>query len=89
MPEWLERELTAHLSPAEAPEALAGRVLAGRARLAAVRISPLWIAAAMVVLSAGTLWLSARPPAPVSNARWSASARVQINDHNCVLCHTL
>ncbi len=89
MPEWLERELTAGLAPVEAPHSLRRRVLAPRRVLPARRVSVFLIAAAMVVLSAGTVWLSARQPVRVSNARWSPAARAPINDHNCGLCHTL
>ncbi len=88
MPEWLQRELSASLAPVEAPEALRERIMRPSA-LPARRVSAFLIAAAMVVLSAGTVWLSARQPAPVRNARWSAAVRAQVNDHTCVLCHTL
>jgi hypothetical protein len=85
MPEWLERELKANLAPVEAPEALRlplpNRVPSGPG--SDRRVSAFLIAAAMVVLSAGTLWLSARQPARIAPTRWKA------NDHNCVLCHTL
>jgi hypothetical protein len=89
MPEWLERELAAELAPVEAPDALRQRILRPCNVLPARRVSVFLIAAAMVVLSAGTVWLSARQPVRVSNARWSPATRAQINDHNCVLCHTL
>lgn len=89
MPEWLEHELTAGLAPVEAPDALREYVLGPRRVLPARRVSVFLIAAAMVVLSAGTVWLSARQPVRVSYARWSPATRAQINDHNCVLCHTL
>lgn len=81
MPEWLEKELKANLAPVEAPEAL--RLPLTNRRGSDRRVSAFLIAAAMVVLSAGTLWLSARQPARIAPTRWKA------NDHNCVLCHTL
>jgi hypothetical protein len=89
MPEWLERELSAGLAPVEAPDALRERVLRPRRALPARRVSVFLIAAAMVVLSAGTVWLSARQPVRVSNAPWGPATRAPLNDHSCVLCHTL
>jgi hypothetical protein len=89
MPEWLERELAAGLAPVEPPDSLCESVLGPRRALPARRVSVFLIAAAMVVLSAGTVWLSARQPVRVSNARWNPATRAQINDHNCALCHTL
>lgn len=89
MPEWLERELKQGLAPVEAPDALRDCVLRRPTVLPARHVSAFFIAAAMVVLSAGTVWLSARQPVRVSSARWSASARTQLNDHSCGLCHTL
>jgi hypothetical protein len=88
MPEWLERELAANLAPVEAPDSLRERVLRPKA-LPARQISVFLIAAAMMVLTAGTVWLSARQPVRVTTARWNAAARAPLNDHNCVLCHTL
>lgn len=81
MPEWLERELAAGLAPASAPEALRERVLQPR-RMPARRVSAFLIAAAMVVLSAGTVWLSGRP-AQRATPRWNA----QGNASTCLACH--
>ncbi|SPE32101.1 hypothetical protein SBA3_1840017 [Candidatus Sulfopaludibacter sp. SbA3] len=89
MPEWLERELTVSLAPVEAPDTLRQRILRPRPAIPARRVSAFLIAAAMVVLSAGAVWLSARQPARVTPARWNAGVRVQLTGHNCVLCHTL
>ena len=89
MPEWLERELTASLAPVQAPPELRDQVLRPVRVMPVRSVSPFLIAAAMVVLSAGTAWLSSRQPVRVVNARWNAGARAQINDHNCGLCHTL
>lgn len=83
MSEWLERELKVNLAPVEAPEALLASESACPTKTPARRVSAFLIAAAMVVLSAGTVWLSARQPARITPTRFRA------NDHNCVLCHTL
>ncbi len=88
MPEWLERELSAGLAPVHAPEELRDRMFQPRRMTPARRVSPYLIAAAMVMLSVGTVWLSSREPVRVSNARWSVSARASAGDHNCQLCHT-
>jgi hypothetical protein len=80
MPEWLERELSAGLAPVRAPEALRDRVLQPR-QMPARRVSALLIAAAMLVLSAGTVWLSARQPAP-ETTRWNTHGASA-----CSACH--
>ena len=82
MPEWLERELAMNLAPVEAPEILGERVLRPRSAPRR-RVSAFLIAAAMVVLSAGTVWLSARAPERITPVRW------KVNDHNCAACHTM
>jgi mono/diheme cytochrome c family protein len=89
MPEWLARELNASLAPVDAPAELRERIFRPPAVMPARRVSAFLIAAAMVVLSAGTVWLSARQPARVAPARWSPAIRAQAGDHNCALCHTL
>jgi len=89
MPEWMQRELAAGLAPVEAPDALRERVLRPAMAQPARRVSVFLIAAAMMVLSAGTVWLSGRQPVRVTTARWNTAARASGNDHNCVLCHTL
>lgn len=89
MPEWLERELAGSLAPVEAPDVLRERVLRRPAAIPARRISAFLIAAAMVLLSAGTVWLSERQPERVTSTPWNAGLRARANDHNCALCHTL
>jgi hypothetical protein len=87
MPEWLERELAANLAPVQAPEELRDRMFRP-AMMPARRVSAFLIAAAMVLLTAGTMWLSSAQSSRVSATRWSPTSRVQVNDHTCVLCHT-
>ena len=89
MPEWLEKELSQSLAPVAAPEALHQRVFRIPRVLPGRHVSAFFIAAAMVLLSAGTVWLSARQPVRVVPERWNAGVRAQVNDHNCVLCHSL
>ena len=89
MSDWLERELRANLAPVGAPDALRDRVFRNPYVMPAHRISVFLIAAAMVVLSAGTVWLSAREPVRVVPERWNPTVRAQASDHNCTLCHTL
>ena len=88
MPEWLDRELSAGLAPVEAPDALQERVFRPAIVMPARRVSVFLIAAAMALLTAGTMWLSTTQPAQVSNPRWNPSSRIQMSDHSCLLCHT-
>jgi hypothetical protein len=88
MPEWLERELAGSLAPVDAPDALRDRVFRPAVTMPARRVSAFLIAAAMVLLTAGTMWLSSVQSPRASAPRWSPVSRVQVNDHTCVLCHT-
>jgi hypothetical protein len=88
MPEWLERELAANLAPVQAPEALRDRIYRPPQMMPARRISAFLIAAAMVLLTAGTMWLSSAQSSFSSAPRWSPAGRAQMNDHTCLLCHT-
>lgn len=81
MPEWLQRELSAGLAPASAPEELRERVLRPRG-VPVRRVSAFLIAAAMLVLSAGTVWLSGRQPERAAT-RWNAQGSTQA----CLACH--
>lgn len=85
----LEHQLAKCLAPVEAPDALRDRLFRPAIAMPARRISVFLIAAALVLLSAGTVWLSARQPVRVTSLRWNAGVRAQLTDHNCVLCHTL
>jgi hypothetical protein len=89
VPEWLQQELAAGLAPVPAPDALQDRLFRPATAIPARRVSALLIAAAMMVLTAGTVWLSARQPVRSAPARWNPAIRAQLNDHSCALCHTL
>ena len=89
MPDWLELELADQLAPVEAPDELWGRVRgsAHGARGPATRPRPsrspaLWLAAAaMLVATAGAIWLfGASPAGAPSPNRVSAQA-------SCYSCH--
>jgi hypothetical protein len=88
MPEWLERELAGSLAPVDAPDALRDRTFRPAVTMPARRVSVFLIAAAMVLLTAGTMWLSSAQSSQASARRWSPANRVQLNDHACILCHT-
>jgi ferric-dicitrate binding protein FerR (iron transport regulator) len=86
MADWLELELAHQLAPVEAPDELWGRVREARnpAPSPRPRRSPaLWLAAAaMVVATAGAIWLfGASPSGAPSPNRVSAQA-------SCYACHT-
>jgi hypothetical protein len=83
MHEWLERELTEQLRPVEAPEELWERV---QERFGGPRRQVRWmaLAAGLALMTAGTLWLSARVPSARGIPRPLASA----DPGTCLLCHT-
>lgn len=84
MSEWLELELADQLAPVEAPDELWGRVRRGRAPQPRPRRPPaLWLAAAaMVVATAGAIWLFGASPAGAPSPN-RVSAQV-----SCYACHT-
>jgi len=84
MSEWLDLELSHHLAPTEAPNALWCRVCAARGpKPGPVFAFP--IAAVVTLILAGALYFIARgEPAP---ARYRAYSYVDRSE-SCVLCHT-
>jgi hypothetical protein len=90
MPDWLELQLAHQLAPVEAPDELWGRVRGfgsgarGSAPSPRPRHSPvLWLAAAaMLVATAGAIWLFGASPAGAPSPN-RVSAQV-----SCYACHT-
>jgi len=83
MPEWLEQELAREIAPVEAPDELWCRIQMGRVAVVSPRRrSPalLVAAAAMVLVTAGAIWLWG---SPVRTGTATPSAQ-----GSCYMCHT-
>jgi hypothetical protein len=84
MSDWLDLELSHHLSPTQAPDDLWDRVCAEQARRRPTPHFAFPIAAVVTLMLAGALYFIARgAPAPQQSRGYSASA-----NPGCISCHT-
>ena len=88
MRDWLEAELTEHLAPIKAPDALWNRIEGAPAAVVPLgfRLRAVPIAAVVTLILAGALWFMARGEGRRTPYRQFANTTARAE--SCLLCHT-